>query len=102
MIYIITLTEWNATGYDSVDTMEHGRWHFTDDMLAMNTLLETLITKYKLTLSGPNTWEWGGEFKGLVLYLTHTEALNSVDVKKVTPPSFSWLEDAQEWYGVDK
>ena len=97
-IYIITLTEWNAVGYDNIETVEHGRWHFTDDMSAMNELLTTLITTYNLRLTAPNTWEWSGEFKGLVLYLTHTEVLDETSIKKITPPTFTWLSDAQKWY----
>jgi len=102
MIYVISLIEWNATGLDSAETIEHGRWHFTDDMLAMNALLETLITRYRLELTAPNTWEWGGEFKGLVLYLNHAEAINMSNVGGVRIPTFSWLKDALESYGVDK
>ena len=98
MIYTVTLTEWNAVGYDSVETYEHGRWNFTDDMEAMNALLETLINEYRLKLTAPNTWEWGGEFKGLVLYMSHSKPLDMEDVTAVTPPHFSWLSDAQEWY----
>ena len=97
-IYIITLTEWNAVGYDQVETYEHGRWHFTDDMDAMNQLLTNLIQTYNLRLSAPNTWEWGGEFKGLVLYLQHINALDVNTIEKVVPPTFTWLKDAQEWY----
>jgi len=97
-IYFITLTEWNSVGYDNVETYEHGRWHFTDDMEAMNLLLTTLIQTYNLKLSAPNTWEWGGEFKGLVLYLSQAKTFNGDTIKDVIPPTFTWLKDEQEWY----
>ena len=36
--------------------------------------------------------------KGYVPHLTHTEVLDETSIKKITPPTFTWLKDAQEWY----
>jgi hypothetical protein len=97
-IYTVTLTEWNSVGYDDAEMFEHGRWLFADDIQAMNKLVECLVNTYSLELTSPNTWEWGGEFKGLILHLENADVLDMDDVAKVTPPTFTWLSDAQEWY----
>ena len=95
MVYTVTLTEWNSVGYNSAETFEHGRWLFTDNMEAMNKLIACLVNTYSLELTTTNTWEWGGEFRGLVLYLDHDTPLDMDAVANVTPPTFPWLSDAQ-------